>query len=86
MCIKPKGMSNFVPPNVYLINNVSNYVCSQKYLGSVLCDNMEAIDDIKNCLHGICTRGNSIIRNIIHCSEDVKCLLFKTYCNNNNFI
>ena len=37
--------------------------------------------DIKQCLPGIYMRGNSIIRNFKQCSEDVKYLLFKIYCN-----
>ena len=36
--------------------------------------------DISRQYRGLCARANMLRRNFFHCSNDVKTLLFKTYC------
>ena len=53
-------------------------VLTETYLGAFITD--DCSDDVIRQMRSIYARGNALIRNFKHCSEEVKSLLFETYC------
>ena len=73
---------NRVPnkPNIYLGHNILSYVHEFKYLGHVSSECFTDDKDIERERRALATRGNLLLHKFRFCSNDVKCLLFKTYC------
>ena len=70
-----------VPP--MLLNNVPLPIVDQiKYLGVFITSNMSDNTDIDRQKSYIYGRGNNLIKCFKYCTEDVKTLLFKSYCTN----
>ena len=65
-----------------LNGNALEYVASYKYLGCIINESLNDNDDIKRTLCGIYARGNMLVRKFHSCSENVKQMLFRTYCTN----
>jgi hypothetical protein len=82
MCIKPDCMKRLYVPKFVLGQSVIRTVSSETYLGYIL--NNEALDDdhILKEMRNLFARGNMLIRNFRHCSEEVKISLYKTFCSN----
>ena len=69
-------------PLVYLNNKPLKWVPDHKYLGVILNSKKDDNLDIQRQIRASYTQGNSLICAFRHCSENVKCHLFKTYCYN----
>ena len=70
--------------NVVLIGNIIDYVHKTKYLGVLLCSNMKTSIDVHVCLQTskFYAQANTLLRNFRYCSDDVKCMLFRSFCTN----
>ena len=66
-------------PIIYLGGNKIDLT---KYLGVLLHYKMKITIDVSRQTRRLYVQVNMLIRNITHCSQDVKCMLFKTYCSN----
>ena len=80
MCIRLKGMNDLNFPTVYLNNNVTKVITKETYLSVFLADDTSDDDDVFRQTLGIYARGNVLIKNFQCCIEEIKSLLFKTYC------
>ncbi len=72
MCLKPNGS--------IVYDNEIKVVSKEEYLGVFLTDDCSDDEDVTRQMRSIYARGNALIRNFKHCSDEVKSLLFKTYC------
>lgn len=81
MCIKPVTKKHLYVPKFYLRENVIQSVQQEEYLGYILNDDMRDDDHIIKEMRNVYARGNMLIRNFKHCTENVKVMLFKTYCS-----
>lgn len=81
MCIRPKGIKDLYFPPLYLNDNLINVVNQEKYLGAFLVDDGSDDADLHRQMRGIYARGNALIKNFKNCSNEVKALLFKTFCS-----
>ena len=82
MCFRQKWMKGYNMPSVYLNGCKLKYVHTYKYLGNHYKDDCSDDADITQKIRSIYSRGNSLIKNLKFCSDDVKYVLFKTYCEN----
>ncbi len=80
MCVRPKGLEDLYFPKLYLDNKVISCVNKEKYLGCFITENLSDDDDLQRQMCSIYARGNSLIRNFRKCTDEIKVLLFKTYC------
>lgn len=80
MCFKPKSIK-FVRPVFYLNHTIIPHVSTCKYLGITISDGTCDVD-LKRQLRKFYANANLLLRKFSHCSSDVKCYLFKTYCSN----
>jgi len=80
MCVRPKGLNNLYFPKMFVYDNEVKVVSKEKYLGVFITDDCNDDEDMTRQMRSIYARGNALIRNFKHCSEEVKSLLFKTYC------
>ena len=55
-------------------------VSTNKYLGVHIATDQKDDRSIRQQCRNIYSRGNTIIRNFKHCSDAVKCQLFKSFC------
>jgi hypothetical protein len=81
MCIKPTSIKKLYIPEVKLYCYNVKQVKSEKYLGYIISNNCCDDDHIKKETRSTFARGNMLIRNFKHCSDDVKVTLYKTYCS-----
>jgi len=82
MCFKPSSKSELHVPKLRINNTEIEHVTQQCYLGVMISDDCMhdvAINKERKLLYA---RGNRLIRLFKHCSDQVKVLLFKTYCSN----
>ena len=54
MCIKPKRLCNLQVPPVTLNGRTIGFVIIQKYLGVLINDDLNDVDDINRQIHSIC--------------------------------
>ena len=80
MCLKPSNVKRMHVPTMNLNGKPLKLVQSYKYLGVIINENFTDDKDVERQLRCLYARGNSLIRNLKNCSNDVKALLFKTYC------
>ena len=64
--------------NVVLSGNSIDYVHKTKYLGVLLCSDMKACRPTSKFY----AQANTLLRNFSYCSDDVKCMLFRSFCTN----
>ena len=67
-------------PVIKLYGKTLDFVDIFKYLGHIITSDLSDNDDIRNQNKKLCARGNMIARKFKCCSEEVKCLMFKTFC------
>ena len=67
-------------PVVKLSGKRLDFVDEFKYLGHIISSDLSDNKDIQNQNKKLCARGNFVIRKFKMCSNDIKCLLFKTFC------
>ena len=82
MSFMPKAMKNISIPRVFLNQECLQWVTSYKYLGVCISDDMSDDADMARQIKSFYIRGNTLVRKFRKCSDDVKVLLFKTYCSN----
>ena len=82
MCMKPSKFKYDFNYNVVLCGSLLKNVSCQKYLGVLLSNDCKDDNDIKQQCKNLYSRGNILIRNFNKCTDEVKCLLFKTFCSN----
>ena len=68
--------------NVVLSGNIIDYVHKTKYLGVLLCSDMTTSIDVCRQTSKLDAQANTLFRNFRYCSDDVKCMLFRTFCTN----
>ena len=77
-----------LPQCVYICLSWYNTIISYLVLSYVQCLGVHITSDLKDStairhqIPNIYSWGNSIIRNFSHCSDDVNCQLFQSYCTN----
>ncbi|XP_022824913.1 uncharacterized protein LOC111355335 [Spodoptera litura] len=67
-------------PSVTLNGLSVNRVTKFKYLGHFLSDGLEVDVDIERERRALAVRGNMLARRFSRCSDEVKTILFKAYC------
>ena len=80
MCVNQKVLYPVALPHIYLNGKILSYVDHQKYLGVHITSNKLDDIDIEQSVKAMYTRGNMLIRNFKHCSDNVKLCLFRTFC------
>ena len=80
MFFKPAGMTDFVPPKIYIGNNLIKYVQNFKYLGHIISSDFSDDLDIERETRNLYIRGNTIIRKFHYVNAEIKCAFFKSYC------
>ena len=81
MHIRKRGADS-VNSAVYLNDIDIKWVESYKYLGIYLSSDLKEDTDIKRQIKSIYSRGNILIRKFRGCTNDIKCLLFQSFCTN----
>ena len=72
---------NSIPETAITINGAAIEFANEiKYLGYFLTSNNNDNQHIGSLYRGLCIRANMVLRNFSKCTNDVKCLLFRTYC------
>ena len=79
MVFKPTRYRLFCP-SMRMNDDVINPSDNVKYLGVILNDKLRDDDDMSKHLRNLYARSNVIIRKFHHCSIEVKCELFISYC------
>ena len=69
-------------PVIYLGNSICEFVKEVKYLGVMIHSTMKTTIDVARQTHKFYLEANLLLRNFRHCSDQVKCVLFQTYCIN----
>ena len=69
-------------PVIYLGNSICEFVKEVKYLDVMIHSSMKTTIDVARQTHKFYLQANLLLRNFRHCSDQVKCVLFQTYCTN----
>ena len=69
-------------PVIYLGNSICVFVKEVKYLGVMIHSSMKTTIDVARQTRKFYLQANLLLRNFRHCSDQVKCVLFQTYCTN----
>ena len=69
-------------PVIYLGNSICEFVKEVKYLGVMIQSSLKTTIDVHVArqTRKFYLRANLLLRNFRHCSDQVKCVLFQTYC------
>ena len=62
-------------------NNI-DFVHETKYLGVILNSSMKTSSDVVRQTRNFYAQTNMLLRNFRYCTNDVKCILFKSFCVN----
>ena len=68
--------------NVVLSGNSIDYVHKTKYLGVLLSSDTKTSIDVCRQTSKFYAQANTLLRNFRYCSDDVKCMLFCSFCTN----
>ena len=82
MVIKSKLFKNLYVPSFKLAGKDIGFTKEITYLGYMISENMDDTSSIVKETRNIYVRGNTLIRNFRHCTDEVKVELFRTYCSN----
>ena len=69
-------------PVIYLGNSICEFVKEVKYLGVIIHSSMKTTIDVARQTRKFYLQANLLLRNFRHSSDQVKCVLFQTYCTN----
>ena len=69
-------------PVIYLGNSICEFVKEVKYLGVMIHSSMKTTIDVARQTRKFYFQANLLLRNFRHCSDQVKYVLFQTYCTN----
>ena len=67
-------------PVIYLGNSICEFVKEVKYLGVMIHYSMKTAIDVARQTRKFYVKANLLLHNFRHCSDQVKCVLFQTYC------
>jgi len=67
-------------PNIYLSNQSLLYVDRFKCLRNFISEGFTDDEDIDWERRNLAKRGNALIRKFMYCSDEIKCLLFRSFC------
>ena len=62
--------------------HICEFVKEDKYLGVMIHSSMKTTIDVARQTRKFYLQANLLLRNFRHCSDQVKCVLFQTYCTN----
>lgn len=82
MIFRTKFLKIYNTPNFYLNGNILEFVDEFKYLGHMICNDLNDDCDIKRQYRSICRKVNMLKRKFYKCSFEVKIQLFQSYCMN----
>ena len=68
--------------NAVLSDNVIDYVHKTKYLGVLSISDMKTSIDVCRQTSKFYAQANALLRNFRYCSDDVKYMLFRSFCTN----
>ena len=68
--------------NVVLSGNIIDYVHKTKYLSVLLCSGMNTSIDVCHQTSMFYAQANTLFCNFPNCSDDVKCMLFRSFYTN----
>ena len=71
--------------NIVLSDNVIDYVHKTKYLGVLLCSDTRISIDVCRQTSKFYAQVNTLLRHFRYCSDDVKCMLFCSFCTNMHY-
>ena len=80
MFVRPKELKSDFVPCVELSGFKLKCVPTHNYLGFHIATDRRDDRSIRQQCRNMYSRGNTIIRNFKHCSDAVKCQLFKSFC------
>ena len=66
--------------DMFLSGKTIDFVQETKYLGVILNSQLKTSDDISRQTRKFYAQANMLLRNFRYCSDDVKCMLFRSYC------
>ena len=69
-------------PVIYLGNSICEFVKEVKYLGDMIHSSVKTTIDVARQTRKFYLQAKLLLRNFRHCSDQVKCVLFQTYCTN----
>ena len=69
-------------PVIYLGNSICEFVKEVKYLGVMIHSSMKMTIDVARQTRKFYLQANLLLRKFRHCFDQVKCVLFQTYCTN----
>ena len=82
MLFKPKWLRNIATfPSIALSERPIAFVERYNYLGHNLSSDLHDDMDISEQVRKLYTVGNALIRKFNFCADNVKCELFRAYCN-----
>ena len=82
MIFKTKCLKIYNTPKFYLNGNLLEFVDEFRYLGHMVCNDLNDDSDIKRQYRSICRKVNMLKRKFYKCSFEVKIQLFQSYCMN----
>ena len=68
--------------NDVLTGNIIVFVHKTKYLGVLLGSDMKTFIDVCRQTSKFYAQANTLLSNLRYCSDDVKCMLFRSFCAN----
>lgn len=80
MCYLPLCLRNCTLPSLFLKGAKLKWVPEHKYLGVHISAMSGDAKDMKRQISYIYAKGNILIRKFFQCCDDIKVLLFKSYC------
>ena len=81
MIFKSLLYRNIVVPQFFMDGQKLDECLSYKYLGHIICNDLNDNNDIIRQCRSIYGKGNSLIRTFYKCSDSVKVTLFNFYCS-----
>lgn len=82
MAFIPKYFKQYNVPNIYLNGNPLQWVNEHKYLGFYFTTDNSDVKDMKRQLRYLYCRGNILYRKFYKSDDNIKLILFRTYCYN----
>ena len=67
---------------MFLSGKAIDFVQETKYLGVILNSQLKTSVDVSRQTRKFYAQANMLLRNFRYCSDDVKCMLFRSYCTN----
>ena len=82
MIFKTNFVDVYNVPKFYLCGDLLKFVEEYKYLGHIICNDLNDDRDIKRQYQNICMKVNMLKRKFYKCSVEVKIQLFQSFCMN----